>query len=60
MTLIKLALKAMDEDSAASAKFGTTIIIAQHRFLCHPDGAKCEDGCDLAPDPVRLAIYNNL
>lgn len=60
MTLIKLALKAMDEDSAASSKFGTTVVIAQHRFLCHSDGSKCEDGCDASPDPTRVAVYNDL
>lgn len=60
MSLIKLALKAMDEDSAASSKFGTTVVIAQHRFLCHSDGSTCKDGCDSSPDPTRIAVYNDL
>ncbi len=30
--------------------------IDAHRWLCHPETA-CEDGCDAAADPIRLARY---
>lgn len=30
-----------------------------HSWLCHPDGAPCEDGCDAAPDTSRLALYQS-
>jgi hypothetical protein len=29
----------------------------EHNWLCHPNGERCPDGCDAAPDPERLAIY---
>lgn len=29
-----------------------------HRWLCHVD-RKCEDGCDVRPEPARLALYES-
>ena len=29
-----------------------------HRWLCHPE-RECEDGCDAAPDPRRLALFQS-
>ena len=54
------ALKAIRSDEIDSARFGTTVVSSQHRFLCHPDGAECPDGCDASPNPERLAVFNEL
>ncbi len=29
-----------------------------HRWLCHP-GKACDDGCDVAADPAKLALYQS-
>lgn len=28
-----------------------------HQWLVHPDGSKCEDGCDERADPRRVKVY---
>ena len=33
-------------------------LAAQHRWLCHPNGEECPDGCDVQADPYRLQTYN--
>jgi len=33
---------------------GPASVAHQHAFLCHPDGEECPDGCDCAPDPLRV------
>jgi hypothetical protein len=32
-------------------------VARDHRWLCHPNGEPCPDGCDTAADPKRLAEY---
>jgi hypothetical protein len=30
-----------------------------HRYLCHPRGEPCPDGCDAQAHPARLAAYES-
>jgi hypothetical protein len=31
-------------------------LAAEHRFLVHPDGSACPDGCDARPVPLALDV----
>lgn len=36
---------------------GCVILAREHRYLCHPAGEPCPDGCDATADPERLREY---
>lgn len=43
----------------SAPNFGRMDDAQVHRWLCHPGGEPCPDGCNAAPVPARLAAYQD-
>jgi hypothetical protein len=58
-------LRSLHHRLSRTGKIARIAILAgvarEHAFLCHDgDPAACADGCDMRPDPVRVAVYHRV